>query len=126
MADVAGSLLLDQYALRVRTHPGVLQISASNKIRRAVEVRVSWSGRLVESYELSKRPDLIQANLDAATRLVAALGDPAEISGRYFLWRNAGIADVKDFLRRFHTSSLMGFKVQLRLHQLITVICRTE
>jgi hypothetical protein len=102
MADVAGSTP-DQYALRVRTHPGVLQISASNKIRRAVEVRVSWSGRLVESYELSKRPDLILANLEAATTLVTALGNPAETSGRYFMWRNASIAEVKDFLRRFNT-----------------------
>ena len=34
MADKAGSNP-EQYALRVRTHPGLLQISASNKIRRA-------------------------------------------------------------------------------------------
>ena len=47
MSDVAGSTP-EQYALRVRTHPGVLQISASNKIRRAVNVDISWAGRLVE------------------------------------------------------------------------------
>jgi hypothetical protein len=102
MADVAGSTP-NQYALRVRTHPGVLQISASNKIRRAVEVRVSWSGRLVESYELSKRPDIIQTNLEAAKSLIRSLGAPQESSGRYHLWRNTGITFIKDFLRRFNT-----------------------
>ena len=87
MADVAGSTP-DQYALRVRTHPGVLQISASNKIRRAVEVRVSWSGRLVESYELCKDRAVIQRNYDTTSNLINNLGDPSELIGSNFLYRN--------------------------------------
>jgi hypothetical protein len=102
MADVAGSTP-DQYALRVRTHPGVLQISASNKIRRAVEVRVSWSGRLVESYELSKNADTVQRNLDAATTLINTLGNPDVSARNYYLWGNVGLNNVKDFLRHFQT-----------------------
>jgi hypothetical protein len=62
MADIAGSTP-EQFALKVRTHPGVLQISASNKIRRAVTVDVSWAGRLVESYQLQKNPVVIENNL---------------------------------------------------------------
>lgn len=53
MSEIAGSTP-EQYALRVRTHPGVLQISATNKIRSAVNVNISWSGVLVETYKLSK------------------------------------------------------------------------
>lgn len=102
MADVAGSTP-DQYALRVRTHPGVLQISASNKIRRAVEVRVSWSGRLVESYELSKNSDTVQRNLDAATTLINSLGNQYESARNYYLWENVGLNNVKGFLRQFQT-----------------------
>lgn len=102
LADVAGSTP-DQFAVRVRTHPGVLQISASNKIRKAEEVRVSWSGRLVESYELSKHPDVIKKNLDAATNLIQTLGLEYEEKNRYFLWRNKSLAVVKDFLRAFET-----------------------
>lgn len=102
MSDVAGSTP-DQYALRVRTHPGVLQISASNKIRRAVEVRVSWSGRLVESYELSKNINIIQRNLDAAAGLIDALHSPDESSGNYYLWRNVSLPIVRNFLQRFET-----------------------
>lgn len=102
MADVAGSTP-DQYALRVRTHPGVLQISASNKIRRAVEVRISWSGRLVESYELCKSPEIIQRNFNAASSLLASLGEPNETSGNNYLYRNGPLSLIKQFLQGFET-----------------------
>lgn len=102
MSDVAGSTP-DQFALRVRTHPGVLQISASNKIRRAIEVRVSWSGRLVESYELSKKPEIIQKNFDAAESLVDSLGTVNQHGRNFYLWDTVSLTIIKDFLRRFET-----------------------
>lgn len=102
MSDVAGSTP-DQFAIRVRTHPGVLQISASNKIRRAVEVRVSWSGRLVESYELSKNPEIIQKNFDAAESLISSLGTYTQAGRNFFLWNSVSLTNIKDFLRRFQT-----------------------
>jgi len=102
MSDVAGSTP-DQFALRVRTHPGVLQISASNKIRRAVEVRVSWSGRLVESYELSKNQEIIQKNFTATEELIKSLG-PKDTTGKNFhLWNSVNLDVVKNFLRQFET-----------------------
>jgi hypothetical protein len=102
MSDVAGSTP-DQFALRVRTHPGVLQISASNKIRRAVEVRVSWSGRLVESYELSKNPVIIQKNFTAAESLIKALGSKFQKGKNFNLWREIPLKIVKDFMHQFET-----------------------
>jgi hypothetical protein len=102
MADVAGSTP-DKYALRVRTHPGVLQISASNKIRRAVEVRVSWSGRLVESYELSKSVETRQRNYDAATRLIETMPNTYEKVRTNFLFRGVPLINIKAFLQSFKT-----------------------
>lgn len=102
MADVAGSTP-DQYALRVRTHPGVLQISASNKIRRAVEVRISWSGRLVESYELSKNPDIIQRNFNTSSTLLNNLGTPDKTANNYYLYRSVSLSSIKQFLQGFET-----------------------
>lgn len=64
MADVAGSTP-EQYALKVRTHPGVLQITASNKMKATDEIQITWSGRLVESYELKRSKKAIDNNLDA-------------------------------------------------------------
>lgn len=100
MSDIAGSTP-EQYALRVRTHPGVLQISASNKIRNATEVQVSWSGRLVESYELSKTPTVVESNLQAAKRLINALGAADVETPSHFLWQGKPFALVRDFLAGF-------------------------
>lgn len=100
MTDVAGSTP-EQYALRVRTHPGVLQISASNKIRRAEEVRISWSGRLIESYELSKNPVIIEKNLRNSVTFINSLGNNFEHGSNYYLWRNINVDSVKQFLTGF-------------------------
>ncbi|MDE3235484.1 MAG: Z1 domain-containing protein [Bacteroidota bacterium] len=102
MSDVASSTP-DQYALRVRTHPGVLQISASNKIRRAVEVQVSWSGRLVESYELSKNSLIIEKNIRAAVQMINQMGNNYESGRNFYLWRSVNLSLIKVFLRGFET-----------------------
>jgi hypothetical protein len=102
MTDVAGSTP-EQYALRVRTHPGVLQISASNKIRMAEVVRISWSGRLIESYELSKRQEIIEKNLNNSVSFVNSLGNNFERDSNYYLWRNINIDVVSRFLSGFET-----------------------
>ncbi|NLX28703.1 MAG: Z1 domain-containing protein [Bacteroidales bacterium] len=91
----------EQYALKVRTHPGVLQISASNKIRRAENIRVSWSGRLVETYELSKNPEVIQRNLDSAVGLVNSLGNGFKSDQSNYLWQGISFEHIKQFLGGF-------------------------
>ena len=103
MADVAGSTP-EQYALRVRTHPGVLQISASNKIRRAVNVEISWSGRLVESYQLQKNPTVISSNLKVTTDLINSLSNSFETESNNFLWRNVPVELVRPFFQKFRVS----------------------
>ena len=100
MADIVGSTP-ERYALRVRTHPGVLQISASNKIRRAENVRVSWSGRLVETYELSKNPEVIQKNLSSTIQFVDSLGDNFRSGSNFFLWSDINYESVKRFIAGF-------------------------
>ena len=100
MADVAGSTP-EQYALKVRTHPGVLQISASNKIRRAVNVDVSWAGRLVESYQLQKNPTVIANNLKATEDLITSLDNSFSIQSNNYLWRDVNAELIKPFLGSF-------------------------
>jgi hypothetical protein len=100
LADVAGSTP-DQYALKVRTHPGVLQISASNKIRRADNIRVSWSGRLIETYELSKKPEIIQKNLSTTIDFVNAIGINYSTGQNFFLWNGISYNAIRQFLLGF-------------------------
>lgn len=103
MADVAGSTP-EQYALRVRSHPGVLQISASNKIRRAVYVDISWSGRLVETYQLKKDKDSVDINLNTTIQFIKSIqtAPTPEYSQSSYVWKeNVGVELVKMFLRNF-------------------------
>lgn len=103
MSDVAGSTP-EKYALRVRTHPGVLQISASNKIRRATTVTVSWAGRLVESYEFSKNPEVVHSNLETTINFIQNLpGEPQRVKGN-FLWYDVPYQLVSSFLEGFRLS----------------------
>ena len=102
MSDVAGSTP-EQYALRVRTHPGVLQISATNKLRSAVTVQVTWAGRLVESYEFRKDLGVIAGNLQTARNFIRSL--PMEFSTPHnnFLWYGITADRIIDFLNNIRT-----------------------
>lgn len=100
MSDVAGSTP-EKYALKVRTHPGVLQISASNKIRRAVNVDVSWAGRLVESYQLQKNPTTIKSNLKATVDFIASLDISYETNRNNYLWKKVSPELIRQLFQKF-------------------------
>lgn len=103
MSDTVGATP-EQYALKVRTHPGVLQISASNKIRRATTVTVSWAGRLVESYEFQKREDIISSNLQATLEFINQLSGEPEIRKDNYLWFKVDVENIKSLLHGFRLS----------------------
>jgi mRNA-degrading endonuclease RelE of RelBE toxin-antitoxin system len=102
MSDVAGSTP-EQYALRVRTHPGVLQISATNKLKTAVTIQLTWAGRLVECYEFKKDSDIRRDNLKAVRNFVTSL--PINFTTPYnsFLWHNITGEQIINFLNNIRT-----------------------
>jgi len=106
MSDVAGSTP-EQYALKVRTHPGVLQISASNKIRRAVNVDVSWAGRLVESYQLQKNPVVVKSNLDATVDFISSLDATFKTNRNNYLWKNVSPELIRPLFQKFKVPDSM-------------------
>lgn len=120
MADIAGSTP-EQFALKVRTHPGVLQISASNKIRRAVTVDVSWAGRLVESYQLQKNPIVIKNNLHATVNMILSLNQEYQSNSNNFLWRSVNSDIIKIFLSQFKVSESLVRVDPANLLQFINV-----
>jgi len=97
MSDVAGSTP-EQYALKVRTHPGVLQISASNKLRSAATVQISWSGRLIELYQLKKDIKVIQNNLSNTQRFISTLPDNFDVKNKGYLWYDISADEIISFL----------------------------
>lgn len=72
MSDIAGSTP-EQYALKIRTSPDGLMISAINKMRNATTVQISWAGRLVESYEFRKDISVINNNFQNTKRFISTL-----------------------------------------------------
>ena len=102
MSDVAGSTP-EQYALRVRTHPGVLQISATNKLRSAVMVNVSHAGRLVESYEFKKDSHVINHNFEITNTYFGSLPGNYTIKNNNLVWYDRPANEIIDFLGQFQT-----------------------
>jgi hypothetical protein len=96
MTDVAGSTP-EQYALKVRTHPGVLQISATNKMRSAITVQISWAGRLVESYEFKKDVSVIDSNFGNTQRFIATLPSSFIARPNAFVWYDIPAEQVINF-----------------------------
>ena len=90
----------ENYALKVRTHPGQLQITSVSKMRHTKNIQVSWAGRLVETYQLLRDQASKRNNLAATDSLLSELGTPYRIKSDY-LWTGISSDTVCDYLSRF-------------------------
>ncbi|AUD02430.1 Z1 domain-containing protein [Spirosoma pollinicola] len=97
----------DEYALGVQTHDGVLQVTAANKMRRAVEMRLSFAGRLVETYLFQTQPELINSNLDATRRFVAGLGPESRMKVANYIWEGVPAVSVVAFLNEYRVAKTL-------------------
>lgn len=123
MSDVAGSTP-EQYALKVRTHPGVLQISATNKMRSAITVQISWAGRLVESYEFKKDISVIDNNLRNTQKFISGL--PANFVPKLnaFVWYGISAEQVITFFEGIQSVENLKKAEPRKLIQFITTQLR--
>jgi hypothetical protein len=90
----------DSYALKVRTHPGCLQITALNKMRYTKQIEVSWAGRLIETYQLPMDRGIKKKNLIATDNFISAFGTP-EQKGNNYIWRDVSADDICDYFSKF-------------------------
>lgn len=103
-----------EYGLKVQSHP-VLMVTSPLKMRSAQTLNLSYSGSLVQTVTMHKDTARLRSNLDAANKLLSAMGDPTERGPvrdrgdttdewrRSFLWRNVGADLVLDFLSAYST-----------------------
>ena len=89
-----------EYGLRVRTLPGVLQITAANKRRTGQRMFLSYSGTVEETYVFALDAPTIARNMLAGQKLVAALGAPdAEApASQPYRWSAVEPGKVLDFI----------------------------
>ena len=90
----------ENYALKVRTHPGQLQITSISKMRHTRNLQVSWAGRLVETYQLLQNSISKRNNLAVTDSLLSELGTPDRIKSDY-LWTGVSSDIICDYLSRF-------------------------
>ncbi|MET4108341.1 Z1 domain-containing protein [Hymenobacter sp. UYP22] len=101
-----------KYGIKIRTLPGMLQITATNKMRGAVKMYLSYSDKLMETYSFKRDAAIVAANYHLTRALIAALGSPGVLPTRTerettpkqgLSWQtNADV--VMDFLKRYKTS----------------------
>lgn len=100
MTDVAGSTP-EQYALKVRTFPGTLLVTALNKLKNVVYFDLSYSGRLVQTTILIPRKAEVERNLNVLTSFIAKLQTPKFDKNAYvFKDVNADVL-VDEFISNF-------------------------
>lgn len=125
MSDVAGSTP-EQYALKVRTHPGVLQISATNKMRSAITVQISWAGRLVESYEFKKDISVIDNNFLNTQKFIASLPSSFTTKPNAYLWYDIPAEEVINFFEGIQSVENLKKAEPRKLIQFITTQLRNN
>ena len=96
-----------QYQLKVMSHPGMLSITATNKMKGHKKLSVGYSGRLVQTYSFSKSQEYINQNYQAFQDLTSKLNNPqiSEHGERIneLLFRNVSAKNVMDFISSYLT-----------------------
>jgi len=92
-----------EYGLRVRTLPGVLQITAANKRRTGQRMNLSYSGTVEETYVFALDVPTIAHNMQAGRKLVASLGAPDATAPAHqpYRWSDVKPDKVLDFIGEY-------------------------
>ena len=103
-----------EYGLKVQSHP-VLMVTSRLKMRTAKNLRLSFSGQLLETVALHRDPQILSQNLEAARRLIRSQGNPQargalspkgeklDSCAGGFVLKGVQASEVVDFLLEYRT-----------------------
>lgn len=91
----------DRYKLKVRSHPGCLQITAANKMRYVQYIRVSWAARLLETYGLCNNKKVKHLNLICTDSLLNQLPNTYMEKNGHYVWTKVSPYIVTNFINQF-------------------------
>lgn len=105
----ANNLRPKDYQLKVRTHPGMLSITAASKMREHEKIQVGFSGSTTQTYEFPKKETVLENNFLQFEYLINRLGKPRErrtkktkkINALY--WENVDPSVVVDFIANYQS-----------------------
>jgi hypothetical protein len=97
-----------QFGLKVRTHPGVLKITAVNKFRYKHIMQLSYSGELEQTYRFKIDRNIFENNYKVTRELIENLAQPVpesinkKVENQKFVWRGRSNYNlVTDFLSSY-------------------------
>ena len=94
-----------QFGLYVRAHPDQLLITAANKMRQGEKIKIkqNFTDRLIESSILPKEAEASRGNEELIAEFWRSGfgGRAAEATGKGWIFRDAPVGAIEDFLARF-------------------------
>lgn len=88
-----------QYGLKVKTHPGGLTVTSAGKLRYGTKVKVSFSGKLVETHRLSKAKANIEHNFATTDEFIRLIEQTANRrKPTEYVWESVPSGRVQDYL----------------------------
>jgi len=94
------------YQLKIRTHSGLLNITASGKMREHEKIQVGFSGKVLQTYQLIKKQEVINNNYNAFKNLLLRLNKTEKrltkarkVNG--LIWRNTTSNIIMDFISQY-------------------------
>lgn len=105
-----------QFALKVRTSPGLL-ITSPLKMFSTKDVQVSWASTLVETYSLRRTKESIDNNFKLTSDFLLSLGDRYMKDGkddpRGYLWINVSSKQICNYIEHFEIADTSRIKMNL-------------
>ena len=94
-----------QYGLKIRSLPGVLQITAANRMRGATFIELSYADCLLETYSFDLNQEITNHNYQLVQNVVASITQPLiKLNDQPFAWQKVPVEAVIDFLQNYRTS----------------------
>ena len=105
----ARNLTPKDFQLKVRTHPGMLQITSVSKMKEHEKIQLSFSGETKQTYEFDNDQVVVNSNFklleSTLNKLENAQLRPSESNIGSVLWESVSYEVVTDFLTSYRSNT---------------------
>lgn len=103
------------YALKVRTSPGLL-VTSPLKMQESKDVQISWASTLVETYTLIRERAVKEDNFKTTDKFLSKLGSPVVIEDHHnILWKDVEPSLVCKYIRAMKLGKSNRIKMNFEL-----------
>ena len=114
-----------QYALKVRTSPGLL-VTSPLKMQSTKDVQLSWASTLVETYSLVRTHESKEQNFNLTSKFLSDLGTNFINTDKGYLWKDVPFTKICEFIGDFQIADTS--RVKLNFEKMVdyinTCVCK--